>query len=319
MKRFVVLTGSWVLIAGALFSAPRDAHAQQDTQAVAEKLFQEGRAFLAEGRYPEACAKLAESLRLDPAVGTMLNLADCYEHIEKLASAWVTYRRAATLARRANQRERFVHATSRSEALESKLSHLTVMVTPGAKALKGLTVMHDGEVIGEAAWNTPVPVDGGRHTIEVSAPGFRSWKKEVRVAFRADDVKVEIPALTRAPEEGSKPGDVGPGASESAVQKTLGFISLAGGAAALGVGFGFGAIAKSTRDDAASHCSAVDCDAQGVSLTRDAKSEALLSTIFVSVGAGLALGGALLVLFAPKTARSSTTIPRLRDGAWVAF
>jgi hypothetical protein len=34
---------------------------------------------MSQSRYPEACARLEQSLRLDPASGTALNLAKCRE------------------------------------------------------------------------------------------------------------------------------------------------------------------------------------------------------------------------------------------------
>ncbi len=49
-----------------------------NNRAAAEALFSEGRSLSAKGRYAEACPKFEASQQLDPGLGTMLNLAECY-------------------------------------------------------------------------------------------------------------------------------------------------------------------------------------------------------------------------------------------------
>ena len=83
----------FVLAAGlslALFARPGAALAQSaDTRAAAAVLFEDGRKLKDEGKLAEACPKLEESQRLDPGIGTLYHLADCYERSGRTASAWV--------------------------------------------------------------------------------------------------------------------------------------------------------------------------------------------------------------------------------------
>ena len=74
----------------------------QPTEAVkrADALFQEGRRLLDAGDATAACPKFEESQRLDPGLGTLLNLADCYERTSRLALALAPFRRAEGQARR---------------------------------------------------------------------------------------------------------------------------------------------------------------------------------------------------------------------------
>ena len=74
-------------------------------QAVAEesdaaRLFREGRALVVDGRFAEACPKLEQSQRLEPRLGTQLNIAFCHEQLGKLATAWSGFQEAASTARR---------------------------------------------------------------------------------------------------------------------------------------------------------------------------------------------------------------------------
>lgn len=306
----------------ALAAEPRDAGAA----AAAQKLFEEGRALMIEGRSAEACPKLAASQRLDPGAGTLLNLGECYEKTDKLASAWATYREAETLAQRSGQRERATHCAARARALSEKLSDLTILGPPSLKSspIQGLTIRRNGDAVPEVALGTAVPVDGGTHVVEVSAPGYRTWKGEVQIKASGDHSRLQIPDLVKQP-DASGPARTNPSmppshAEEpSSVPRTLGWVAVGVGSAGVVTGLVFGAIANSKNNEANSngHCNDVDCDADGISLTRDAKNAARIATIASVAGAAIAVTGVVLVLTAPSspatTARTSAAL-RMRDG-----
>ncbi|HEY6459440.1 MAG TPA: hypothetical protein VIY73_04790, partial [Polyangiaceae bacterium] len=135
--------------------------AATDTRALAETLFFTARGLMEAGRYAEACGKLNESYRLDPAAGTLLNLAVCNEKIGKIASAWGEFRDAQAEARRMNRPDREQLASDRIKAIEPELPFLTVTVPPAVRALRGVEISRNGIPLQSAAWDTDLPVDPG--------------------------------------------------------------------------------------------------------------------------------------------------------------
>lgn len=149
-------------------------------QALAQTLFDRGRELMAAKKYSEACEKFAESERLEPSVGTELNLGLCYELQGRTAAAWAAYRAAGARARRDGRRDREQAARDRAAALEPKLSRVSMALAPGAD-LPGIEVRLDGTLLGRATWDVAAPIDPGPHVIEARAPGFRSWTSKFDV------------------------------------------------------------------------------------------------------------------------------------------
>src|SRR6185436_9458711 len=67
--------------------ASAETHAAAES-AAAEALFQQAAALMQDGKYREACEKFEGSQELEPALGTQLRLADCYDRAGRTASAW---------------------------------------------------------------------------------------------------------------------------------------------------------------------------------------------------------------------------------------
>lgn len=75
----------------------------------AQALFEEGRLLMVQDLYVKACPKFEESQRLDPAVGTLLNLAICEEKAKRKDRACAHYAEVVTMCQQKGQadRERF--------------------------------------------------------------------------------------------------------------------------------------------------------------------------------------------------------------------
>ncbi|MDF2692909.1 MAG: hypothetical protein K0S65_1292, partial [Labilithrix sp.] len=143
-----------------------------------ERLFREARSAMLEGRFDEACPKLEESQRLDPHVGTLLNLAACHERQGKIASAWVEYQKAHTAAQAEGQADRARLAEQRIAVIEHRLPWLRVAVR-GDSA--GMTVSLDGSELSAAALGTEMPVDPGAHVISGQRPGARGFEERIEL------------------------------------------------------------------------------------------------------------------------------------------
>lgn len=317
---------SFTLIAVAMtWWACPTARAQDDAQpsavdlARAEGLFKEATVLLEAGQVPEACPKFLESQQLAPGTGVTLYLADCYERIGRVASAWREFRRAERMASEKKD-TRATIARTRAEALEPKLATLTVIVPPAVR-VPGLTIADNGVALPVSELGKPEPSDPGPHTIVASAPGHRPREAHVTVPSTKGEVSVTLEALIPGepePTGAEPPPQAAPAPPPMAVpvtddaaqrrgstQRWVGIGVGAAGVIATGVGLAFGLSAKSSLDDSnrSGRCDARDfCTPEGLALRDDASRSAALSTVFVGVGAAALVGGVILYLTAPKSA-----------------
>ena len=305
---------------GAAWAPP--ARAQGSSEAAATALFDEGRKLMAEHRWAEACPKLAESERLAPSGGTLLNLADCYEHTGQTASAWVAWKDVASRANAAGKADVEKRALGRAAALEPMLAKLTIAVDVGSD-VAGLEVKRDGVAVGHAEFGTPIPVDPGAHVIEATAPKKKAFVAKVEIAPRQTDARVSLvledepqavapPPTGPAPVQGAPPvQELPPGGSGGSPLKTVGLVTGAVGVVGLGAGAVFGFIAKSKNDQALQpqNCRTPTlCTPAGLSLTDDAKRAATLSTVSFIAGGVLVAGGLTLWLTAPSPERTGVRV-----------
>lgn len=171
---------------------------------LAETLYREGRRLLAEQRYDEAIAKLSESYRIDPGVGTLLALAVCHEAQGRYATAWVEFSDAMRAAQRDKREDRVQLAREHLAQIEPKLSRLTIAIAPQEEQ-GTLELRLDGVRLGVAAQGVAVPIDPGLHRVEASAPGKVPFSQEVTIGANADQRVVVIPVLARLPPPASSP------------------------------------------------------------------------------------------------------------------
>lgn len=185
------------IAAGAVVVAlcPDTANAQSNAErrATAQVLFNDADALMTKHRYAEACPKLEEVLKLQPGkIGTMLALAQCYEHIGKLASAWASYLESEVAASALhNQREKLAHDSA--AALAPRLLKLNIVVSP--EVPPETVIRRDTTLIGNVQWGQALPIDPGSYRIEATCPGRKTWSTLVEAVGEAKVITVDIPAL----------------------------------------------------------------------------------------------------------------------------
>ena len=307
-----LFVGALLALGAASAGSARADEPSPTAVAAAETAFDEAKRLLRDKRYEEACRKLEESQRLAGAPGTLLNLGDCYEKVGRTASAWVTFRSAASAARSKGQRARETEARDRAARIEPQLTRLRIGVPPEAR-VPGLEVRQGDVVLGEELWGLPTPVDPGKVHVAASAPGHREWSRDVDVSDAGATVDVLVPALSPAPKATVTPPpptttpDQGLG-----TQRTAALVVGGVGVAALVVGsiFGIDAISKNNASNAAGACDdAGFCSPDGLDLRASAITRANLSTGFFIGGAVALAAGAVLWITAPR-AGTATAVTR---------
>jgi hypothetical protein len=311
-------------VALALFS-PAFARAEDTTpNAVrAEALFDEGRRLMNAGAYDVACPKFADSQALDPAPGTALNLATCYEKAGRYASAWAAFRTAEALAHESAQRTREEMARARAEKLLPTLSRLTISV-PLSGQTPGIEIRCDGAPLPAPEWGVAVPHDGGTFDVEAHAPGRKAWAVRIELNPSGESLEISVPPLeeeappvvvppelrlhfVEGPRDPSALGEIEstiavssalPHRIESrgSTQRAVGLLVGAGGLLAMGASGIVGLVAKTKYDAAVPESGTTT----GYNDSRVAFNTGNLGTVLVGVGGLVTLVGAGIWLTAPK-------------------
>jgi hypothetical protein len=281
---------------------------------IAQSLFDDGRTLLEAGKYAEACPKFAESQRLDPGGGTLLNLALCHEHEGKTATAWTEFREALSIAMRDDRKDRQELANLHIAALSPKLTRLTVVVPEGIAA-RDPEVTLDRSRLPSAAWNTAIPIDPGEHRISVAGTGLSRWETSVATLDAGRTYRVEVPALDRP---GGGGGDATVEPRETQGRSTAFWLVLGGAGVALATSAITGLMAVGENNYVKDNCSS-NRDFCRVDDADDAASRARtlawVSTATLVVGAGAAVFAFILPLEKKSPVTARVTFDTRRDFA----
>jgi serine/threonine-protein kinase len=272
-------------------------HGEGDAEARALVLFRLARMDMAAGRFADACPKFEDSQRLDPGVGTMLNLAFCYERLERTASAWKEYQAAAAAARGRGKGDWEAEAQAQAKRLEPFLLRVVIHVEESANGDRP-EVMLDEAPFPRSLWDQPTPVDPGRHTVRASAASRQPWS----ATFDVDSghvPRVSVPVLDLAP---ARPLLLAP-ESRGGWRREASIALGATGLAAAAVGLGFGGATILAHNRAARYCavsSPLNCNSDGIHELSQMNTDATVSDVAFAIAGASLVGAAVLWFSAPQ-------------------
>ncbi len=296
MTAKLVLVG--LLASSLLVGAPGRAQDTRDP-AAAEELFRQGRAASQNKDFGTACAKFRESNRLDPAVGTVFNIADCEEKLGRLATSWTLFQEV--IQRLPKDDDRRAIASQRARELEARAPTLTVHLVHSDRS--DVVVRRDGVVLGAASLDTPLPVDPGEHQVLVEAPGTENAGFRTQV-IAGDHATLEVTLGARTSEPASNPRLA---ASSQRPNHTAAYVAGGVGAAGIITGVVAGLIVLTKKSTVDTECANKLCSQAGLEAASSGKTFGVITTIGFITGA-LGLGTATyLFLSAPAPERSRSS------------
>lgn len=298
-------------------------------KATAKDLMKEGKELRAKGDHAGAAKKFAGAYAAFPSPITGLALAQEQIEVGLLVEARDVLasigQMAPTPLESEDGKKARVDAGILLGELVPRIPVLEVAVG-GAPAGAAVTLTIDGAAVALAAAEQGVRLDPGKHKVIAQWAGHEAQTAEVELVEK-DRKKVTLTfpegAVASDPKvEPTKPAGAAPSASSPAKsdggpsgQRIAGIVAGGVGLAVLGVGGFLALSAKSRYDDAkTSHCPSGACDAEGKRLTDDAISRAGTATLFVGIGAAVAVTGVVLFVVAPSGEAQKTGVTSLGVG-----
>jgi hypothetical protein len=268
-------TKTSVLVLALVISSASVARADEHASSNAEALFREGRHAADVGNYAVACEKFEASHKLEPAPGTLLNLADCEEARGELTRAWRDFLALADALPEADERKTV--ALERARNLERSMPRLRVRL---ARTSETAHVFRDGVELGEMTLGVALPVDPGRHFVIVREGGYHEQAYTVYIRRGEErDLQVEH------------------GFAKPDPKRAVGFTVGGLGVASLVAGTVTGVFALTSLSASNAQCPNGVCSSQdGLARHDQARSFAIATDVLLGVGAALVVTSIILLV-----------------------
>lgn len=277
----------------------------------ARSAFLEAMALGNQGRWVEATARYAESLRLHRSARTLYSLAVAQSESGRLVEARESF--TAFLAEPSSDKTREYEPVARADLaeIEKRLAHITIVLEPATVAHPSVSI--DGEAVPDEGLKGARPVNPGSHQIVARASGYTEARAQMTIpeggAASVTLTLVPISAPPITPPVLVAPLAVAPGKEtlistpppRSGPRRTLSFALMGVGGAVFVAGAGVGLFGLAQAHSATSR---IDPEADA------AKTKGLAGDVVGACGIAAAGIGLVLLLTAPRPKPSAA-------GAWI--
>ena len=288
--------------------------------AAGEALYRAAKESAKKGDWEKACAQFAESQRLDPAPGTLVNLADCEEHRGLVTSAWTHFTEVESQFKPGDARGPY--AREHAAQLEKRIPRLTIRLQAGAPS--SARVFRDDEELKAASLGVPLPVDPGKHVVIVKVGTAEARFPVTAVESLNTEVLAIAPVETTA--QAAKPEPVAvvpvkpieppprqPDKAAGGDTRTVGWILVGAGGVGVALGAVTGVVALSNASTVKTACGPdyLTCDKASVDAASTGKTMATVSTISFIAGGALAAAGLYFVISSPAKTTAGSREPSI--------
>jgi hypothetical protein len=322
-----------LLILSILVPAAAHAEITDADKATARELTIQGGDLLKARDFAGAADRFSRAEKLFVAAGSpvpptiRVGLARAYTALGKLVSAEELYNKVTHEPVAANASAALTAAVEDAQRELAALGPRLPGVIINVSGTDTARVTLDGAEVPSAAFGVRRPADPGQHVVRAGANGFSPAEVTVTLV----EGKVETVTLVLKPGVGGPPpvtagpGAGQPGAGEGAdggggLRRTLGFVGIGLGAAALVGGGVAGGFALKDHNDLLNNCPGGHCPNTQASRTTNQPSidsytaAGNAATGLFVVGGALAVTGIILVATAPKAAQTGSITPLIGPG-----
>ncbi len=330
--RLVGLAVAVALSASSSARAQAPAEGDLETVAAARSLGVEGVKLADAGKCDVALEKLARAERLHHAPTILGRLGECQVHTGKLVEGTENLARVVREPLPPNPPPAFVKAKARAQAAydaaKPRIAKLSVSVKAPPATAFAVTI--DGQALSSLVLESDRPTDPGEHVIEAKGDGLLPASQSItltegqrasvalkletdpRAAAAIAAVPATAPVVPAKP-VASAPLDARPLAPSPTPSPSVeplasgrgaprsqapAYVAFGLGAAGLGVGAVFGALALSGRSDITRECPNKVCPESSRDTLDQTRTYGTVSTVGVMAGAGLFAIGAVLYVSA---------------------